>query len=262
MPAPPPKFEWGSDHPDFHKSKWIRSFASSSDIKQMQKQELTYEQLLERGESRKQREDARFAKLDATIEKLDQESAKASDKVKAAKANDKLEATRALRPDIQTAKDEARFTWGAGLEITSLEATLFEGELVRHLSPAKIDGGTGIVVLTDRRIFTTRLRLFSDHTEDLPLSKVSSVEVRTGFSGTTLEVHASGNTVKIEKVEAHIAEAIARAVREQISAPPTAASPATPDVMEQLKKLGELHTAGVINDAEFEEKKADLLGRI
>jgi hypothetical protein len=34
------------------------------------------------------------------------------------------------------------------------------------------------------------------------------------------------------------------------------------DPYEQLRKLGELHAAGVLSDAEFEEKKAELLGRL
>jgi Short C-terminal domain len=42
-----------------------------------------------------------------------------------------------------------------------------------------------------------------------------------------------------------------------------AASPApSADVLEQLRRLGELRTAGVLTDAEFEAKKAELLGRL
>jgi len=49
--------------------------------------------------------------------------------------------------------------------------------------------------------------------------------------------------------------------------PPAAAAPpatATPSarVMEDLKKLGELHASGVLTDAEFEAKKAELLKRV
>jgi len=40
-----------------------------------------------------------------------------------------------------------------------------------------------------------------------------------------------------------------------------AAAPADdgPDMMEQLKQLGELHTSGVLTDAEFEAQKAKIL---
>lgn len=43
--------------------------------------------------------------------------------------------------------------------------------------------------------------------------------------------------------------------------PPTAAAPAAsnPDLLGQLKQLGELRDAGVLTDAEFEAQKAKLL---
>jgi len=44
--------------------------------------------------------------------------------------------------------------------------------------------------------------------------------------------------------------------------PSAAAPPPDPDVLEQLRKLGDLRTTGVLTDAEFEAKKAELLGRL
>ena len=48
------------------------------------------------------------------------------------------------------------------------------------------------------------------------------------------------------------------------SSAPVAAMAEAPsaDVLEQLRRLGELRSAGVLTDAEFEAKKAELLGRI
>lgn len=42
---------------------------------------------------------------------------------------------------------------------------------------------------------------------------------------------------------------------------PPAAAP-SPEVLEQLRKLGERRKAGVLTDAEFQAEKAELLGRI
>ena len=42
-------------------------------------------------------------------------------------------------------------------------------------------------------------------------------------------------------------------------APPPPAAPSTDDKLEQLKQLGELKTAGVLTDAEFEAQKAKIL---
>ncbi len=36
----------------------------------------------------------------------------------------------------------------------------------------------------------------------------------------------------------------------------------TPDPIEQLERLGKLHSAGVLTDAEFESKKAEILARV
>ena len=41
---------------------------------------------------------------------------------------------------------------------------------------------------------------------------------------------------------------------------PTAAGGLTPEEMEQLKQLGELHEQNVLSDEEFEREKAKLLG--
>jgi putative oligomerization/nucleic acid binding protein len=41
---------------------------------------------------------------------------------------------------------------------------------------------------------------------------------------------------------------------------PAPAAPAGPDPIEQLKQLGELHTQGILTDAEFEAQKAKILG--
>jgi Short C-terminal domain len=42
-------------------------------------------------------------------------------------------------------------------------------------------------------------------------------------------------------------------------APPAPVAPSTDDKLEQLKQLGELKTAGVLTDAEFEAQKAKIL---
>jgi putative oligomerization/nucleic acid binding protein len=42
-------------------------------------------------------------------------------------------------------------------------------------------------------------------------------------------------------------------------APPPPAGPSTDDKLEQLKQLGELKTAGVLTEAEFEAQKAKIL---
>ena len=44
------------------------------------------------------------------------------------------------------------------------------------------------------------------------------------------------------------------------AAEPAAAGGQTPEAMDQLKQLGELHEQGILSDEEFEREKAKVLG--
>ena len=43
-------------------------------------------------------------------------------------------------------------------------------------------------------------------------------------------------------------------------APPASAGGLTPDAMEQLKSLAQLHDQGILTDQEFDQQKAKILG--
>ena len=50
---------------------------------------------------------------------------------------------------------------------------------------------------------------------------------------------------------------------QQVAAPPPpVAAPDGPSVVDQIRQLDELRKQGLLTDAEFESKKADLLGRM
>ena len=59
-------------------------------------------------------------------------------------------------------------------------------------------------------------------------------------------------------------EAAGQAVLDELlaAAPAGAAAPAVPDIADQIKKLADLHAAGVLTDEEYAAKKADLLDRM
>ena len=52
----------------------------------------------------------------------------------------------------------------------------------------------------------------------------------------------------------------AAAAQQPAPVEPSAAGGLTPEVMEQLKQLGDLHEQNVLSDEEFEHEKAKLLG--
>jgi Short C-terminal domain len=60
--------------------------------------------------------------------------------------------------------------------------------------------------------------------------------------------------------DAKLAQEEAETAPPAAPAQPAAAGGMTPDTMERLKQLGELHEQGVLSDEEFEREKAKLLG--
>ena len=129
--------------------------------------------------------------------------------------------------------------------------------------------GTGLLVLTDRRLLFLKDGIMSKTTEDFPMEKISSVQWSSGIGLGTLTVFASGNKAEIKNMHKDNGKQIADTIRERLTST-TAHSPmrevtgATPqpDTYEQLAKLGQLRDAGVLTTEEFDTKKAELLSRM
>lgn len=173
-----------------------------------------------------------------------------------------------IRNDIAAARDKVQARLGAGREIKKLESYLWDGETVELLAAGMYGPGTGLVVLTDRRLLFIKDGVMSKTVEDFPLDKISSVQWSSGMLMGSLIVFASGNKAEIKNMNKHDGQQIADAIRARLSEPaatvPAAAANHTPmnDVYESLRKLGELRDAGVLSPAEFESKKRELLARL
>jgi hypothetical protein len=188
-----------------------------------------------------------------------------------------------LRPDIQAAAARMDNQNGAKREIRKLVEYLWEDETVRHMVSGTYGSGTGLAVLTDRRLMFVKDGWVGKTTEDFPLDKISSVQWNSGIMFGKLTVFASGNKAEIINVGKQAGKAIADTVRERLAsgpayppqppaeqaAPaPATAAPAAPAGMSRdeafsaLRQLGELRDAGIVTPEEFEAKKKELLDRI
>lgn len=96
-------------------------------------------------------------------------------------------------------------------------------------------------------------------------------EVRSDFGRQTIDAAHDENSMGFERPEAaaflamrDAIEAAQRALHQPqvIQAPAPPPAPPADDVFAQLEKLGKLRDAGIVTDAEFEAKKAELLGRM
>lgn len=156
---------------------------------------------------------------------------------------------------------------GGGREIKRLESYLWEGERVERMTTGAYGKGTGLIVLTDRRLLFVQDGMMSQTTEDFPLEHVTSVSWASGLLGTVV-IYTAGNKAEIKNVHKGDGKEIVDLVRHRLSEGTAAQQQPAPqqapgnDVTSQLAKLGELRDAGVINDQEFQAKKADLLNRM
>jgi Bacterial PH domain/Short C-terminal domain len=174
-----------------------------------------------------------------------------------------------LRADIEAAKHKMHTKLGSGREIKKLISYLWDDETVDLMASGTYGAGTGLLVLTDRRLLFLKEGVFSKTTEDFPMEKISSVQWSSGVLLGALTVFASGNKAEIKSVNKDDGKHIADTIRERLSSK-AAYRPAQeetgaahqPDVYEQLAKLGQLRDAGVLTPEEFDAKKAELLSRM
>jgi hypothetical protein len=175
-----------------------------------------------------------------------------------------------IRPDVQAAMGRMHLKFGGRMELRRLDQHLRPAEKVEEMTIGSY-GGTGLVVLTDRRLLFFRGGLVGKNSEDFPRDKVSSVQFSSGLVLGKITLFASGNKAEIQKVNKADAKRVVGNMRARLSAPtPDAAQTAPPvpgmaagdDLVEQIKKLAELRDAGAITAAGFEFMKAALISRL
>lgn len=127
------------------------------------------------------------------------------------------------------------------------------------------EGFNGVLVLTDLRVAFVRKGTLSSKFEPWPIERISSVETKKGLMFYSITLHTSGDDMELRSVEkdnaAKLVAALQVALHEKPSKVPTQENVQN-DPLDKLKKLGELHAAGLLTDAEFAEKKASLLSQI
>jgi hypothetical protein len=113
----------------------------------------------------------------------------------------------------------------------------------------------------------------------IPLASITAVQVRpagtfvNGFVKFTIpgspelrggltNASKDENAVTFKKKHRAEFDAVRARVEDYIGNKNASQAATTPDITDQIKKLGELHDAGVVTDDEFEAKKTELLGRL
>ena len=163
-----------------------------------------------------------------------------------------------LRPDIAAARARMRMTSAGGRELRRLEWVLHDGETVDRTAVGIHSRRTGLLVLTDRQLLFFHRGWLSQTIEDFPLDRITSVQWQAAVLSGTITVHTSGHRAEITNVYKDDGRELTERLRERIAA----TAPSGGGIIDQIRRLGELHEAGILTDAEFTAKKAELLRRL
>ncbi len=152
-------------------------------------------------------------------------------------------------------------------EVRHLHNVLRVSETVLELGQGQYDNKQGLVVLTNERTFFFEKSLGSETIEEFPLAVINSLSINKKMTGETLKIFSSGNQSEIKSMMHGQGDALIRAYHTAKQAPVNpkasgAPTSAAQDPFAQIERLGELRGKGLLSDAEFEAKKAEVLGRM
>lgn len=173
-----------------------------------------------------------------------------------------------VRPDIDAAAEKLGSTLGSKREIQRLPEVLWEGETVEMLATGIYGKGNGLLAMTSMRLIFLKHGIMSQQVEDFPYSKISSVQWSGGMMFGALSVFTSGNKAEIKQIPKADGKALADRLRSLIAdgaAPATVPAPAAgaqQDVGSRLATLDQLRAAGAITDAEYQDRRTQILNSI
>lgn len=164
---------------------------------------------------------------------------------------------------------------GAEKNLTHLAPHLESGEtVIAHVEgtyETKIMGSEtvrkGVLAATDRRVVFFAKKLGGYDLESFPYGNISSIEQGKNMMGGTLKFFASGNTVALKWIDVrkHNLGRFMETVQARIHGGGSVSQPASSgpdDIADQIRKLAGLRDVGILTEAEFAQKKADLLERL
>ncbi len=125
----------------------------------------------------------------------------------------------------------------------------------------------GQFVLTNERVCFYRKGIFGEVLETIPLTKITSVETLSMMGYRVLRLHTSHDELAFKTFENKeffdgVYEAIENLrhfpTEKELQKPQSV----TNEIPDQIRKLAELRDSGVLTEAEFDAKKAELLSRM
>jgi hypothetical protein len=152
-------------------------------------------------------------------------------------------------------------------ELNHLPDILSPGEQVLAFTSGLMDGNTWLVTLTDRRIiFLDKGMIYGLKQTAIDLDKVNSVSGQTGIIFGKISIEDGASQRVIDNVWKKTVVAFTNKVRDAIEARKSSSNTthvpqaSGDDVVSKLERLAGLLEKGIINQEEFTQQKAKLLG--
>ena len=122
----------------------------------------------------------------------------------------------------------------------------------------------GALIVTGERVVFYRKGFLGEVLETIPLPKITSIERKSMMGHRTIRMHTSHDQLEFKTFEKDKESELVNAIEagRESHATIDSKSPSQSDIMEALKKLGELKELGVITEEEFQEKKNVLLSKL
>jgi hypothetical protein len=150
--------------------------------------------------------------------------------------------------------------------IKALPSILWDDELPEKIIQGAYNGGFYTLVATNKRLIFVNKGLLSLKVEDFSYNKITTVEYSKGMFQGSMEIHASGNEAVVNQIKKDQVGPFAEYIRAKITKTPTNESSAVSlkadDPVKKLRQIKEMLDAGLIDQAEYDAKKKELLSRM
>lgn len=121
----------------------------------------------------------------------------------------------------------------------------------------------GIIAAMKNKLIYARKSFFSNESFEVPYSKISTANIKTGVLSSNISITGSGFDYEFNQVSSDAAKTFVGKINVLISennSPKQTAS--KEDAFEKLKKLSELKNLGIISDEEYETQRKKFLSEM
>ena len=121
----------------------------------------------------------------------------------------------------------------------------------------------GVLLVTNQRVLFYRKGLLGEVLETIPISKISSVETFSMMGYRVLKFHTSHNDLAFKTFEEKdvFQQAYEKVETLRLKSGSRGAETSS-DPISKIRELASLRDEGLLTDAEFDEKKSELLGTL